>query len=592
MDFSFLSPLAFKLLYALPLLVVPYLLQKHGKRVIVPALFLYEGLPSSARRRLWGKLHLTPLFFLQLLILLLLIAAAAQPLLHRRGGKVAIVLDTSASMQARALNGTGSIFDEAKQRAASLIATLPNEDTISLFTSAPFPRLVSTSADTRSPMQKQLASLTGTDAPDARDEVLSAFFSQLLKEQDFQRIVFFTDRPLAESQETDALTVQILGEARPNMSISSFRLYRSPFAPDDVDATITIAGTERGMSGNLSIEDAETGKLLVSQPLAKDGKATLSFPHLPLVTVYRARLLVEDGLAIDNQAYAVLPTLSSVPVLLVTPSPNVAKSLAQIPNLKIERVNPQDYTPARATDFPVVLFHLTAPEVLPETNAAFILPPEGNTLFPLGKSASRPQVTQWTAAHPLTSYVTFSLLTPVYAQAFLPVGWCKPVISTTVGPLVLAGERNGRRYAAVGFDILPYLGKQNLPVSILTLNLLGWLAEYAGQPVDVKTGSSLPVQNETAKVYQPNGEVLSSIDGAVVLTNQGVYTLSDNGVTRRVAVNLTDPEESELGRPLRLAPLVSPAPLTPETIGWPLWPWILLAVLLLLLLEWWFATRT
>src|SRR5215475_2442382 len=131
MDLSFLSPLAFRLLYMLPLLVVPYLLRERGKRVIVPALFLYEGLPSSARRRLWGRLHLTPLFFLQLLILLLLIAAAAQPFLHRRGGKIAIVLDTSASMQARALSSTGSIFDEAKRQAANFIATLPDEDTVS-----------------------------------------------------------------------------------------------------------------------------------------------------------------------------------------------------------------------------------------------------------------------------------------------------------------------------------------------------------------------------------------------------------------------------------------------------------------------------
>src|SRR5206468_228015 len=175
--------------------------------------------------------------------------------------------------------------------------------------------------------------------------------------------------------------------------------------------------------------------------------------------------------------------------------------------------------------FPLVLFHLTAPDTLPPTNAAFILPPEGNTLFPLGKATSQLQVTQWATAHPLTAYVTFSLLSPPYAQAFLPVSWCKPVLSATVGPLVLAGERDGRRYAAVGFDLLPYLGKKNLPTSILTLNL-------------------------------PNAE------------------------------------ESRLGRPLRLGPLTPPAPLTPETTGQPLWPWLLVAALFLLGLEWWCAVRS
>src|SRR5512145_2446966 len=100
MNFTFLSPLAFTLLYALPLLIVPYLFRHRGKPVTVPALFLYEGLPSAARRRLWGKPQLSWLFFFQLLLLLLLIAAAAQPFLYRSAcTKVAIVLDTSASMQ-------------------------------------------------------------------------------------------------------------------------------------------------------------------------------------------------------------------------------------------------------------------------------------------------------------------------------------------------------------------------------------------------------------------------------------------------------------------------------------------------------------
>src|SRR5262245_34559465 len=119
MDFAFLSPLAFKLLYALPLLFVPYLLRERNKQVVVPALFLYQGLSAPSRRRLWGKLHLTSLFFLQLLLLLLLITAAARPFLPRYAGKVAVVVDTSASMQARTAEAKNSLFELAKQQAAN-----------------------------------------------------------------------------------------------------------------------------------------------------------------------------------------------------------------------------------------------------------------------------------------------------------------------------------------------------------------------------------------------------------------------------------------------------------------------------------------
>lgn len=591
MDFSFLSPLAFRLLYALPLLIVPYLLRERGKRIVVPALFLYQGLPSSARRRLWGRLKLTPLFFLQLFILLLLITAAAQPLLQRQGGKVALVLDTSASMQARMPGGQGSLFEAARQQALQALDTIPGRDAISLFTNAPLPAPVSTSADTRVQLRQDLGRVEVTDAPDPSDEVVSSFFAQLLGERGFQQVFFFTDRPLATQENTDALTVVTLGEAQPNAGISAFRLYRSPFFPDQVDATVVVAAVGRLSRGSVAIENVETGKAWQSQQFTTGESLTFSFPQLPLATTYRARLFVEDGLALDNEAYAVLPALTTVPVLFVSPSAEAAKSLGQIPNLKLERVSPQDYNPAKAAGFPLVIFHLTAPETLPPTNAAFILPPEGNTLFPLGKAATRPAITQWTAAHPLTSYVTFSLLSPAYAQAFLPVSWCKAVISATVGPLVLAGERDGRRYVAVGFDLFPYLGKQNLPTSILTLNLLGWLADQAGQPPSLKTGATLTLAGESASVRLPSGETLTPAGSTISLKKQGVYTISENGSERRSAVNLTNAEESRLGRPLRLTPITPPAPVAPETTGQPLWPWLLIAALVLLGLEWMIARR-
>jgi len=590
MEFSFLSLPAFKLLYALPLLFVPYLLQERNKRVVVPALFLYQGLPATARRRLFGKLHLTPLFFLQLLILLLLITAAAQPFLPRHAGKVAVVIDTSASMQAQSPSATSTLFDLAKQQAADEIATLSTEDSVSLFTSAPLPTAVSSSPESRSP-QQLLSSLTVTDTPDPSDDILAAFFSQLVKEQGFQRIVFFTDRPLTQSVEGGALTVHTLDNARPNLSITSFRLYRSPFAPDDVEATVTIGGLSDGVNGSVEITNAETGAQLASQPLPRADKGTVSFPRLPLAPSYRVHLNVEDGLAVDNEAYAVLPALSTVSILVVSPSVTAVKSLAQIPNLKVETVSPQDYTPEQAARFPVVLFHLTAPETLPATNAAFILPPEGNTLFPLGKGASHPRVTHWTAAHPLTDYVTFSLLTPTYAQALLPVSWTKSVISGTVGPLVLAGERNNWRYVVLGFDILPYLGKQNLPASILTLNLLGWLVDHTGPHSETRTGTTLQVTSQ-ATMRQPDGQLMSQINGAVLLKKPGIYTLTENGIERHIAVNLNDTEESQLGRPLHLPQIAAPAPIAPEKSGQPLWPWILLGILLLLLVDWWWASKS
>lgn len=592
MNLSFLSPLAFQLLYALPLLFLPYVLRNREKTLIVPALFLYEGLPTASRRRLWGRLRLTPSFLLQLLILLLLIAAAAQPFLHGQGSKIALVLDTSASMQAHAPDGTDRLFDLAKQHAAQALETIPTSDSISLFVSNPLPRLVASSSENRGSLHTELSLMSATDAPDVNDDILSAFFSNLMGEQGFQHVFFFTDRPLAAPVNTNALTVVTVGGAQPNWSITAFRLYRSPFAPDEVDATITVTGAERPQNFTLSIEDADTGNQLVSRSVTDNNAGDFSFSRLPAAQAYRARLNIEDGLALDNEAYAVLPSLTNVSVLLVSPSANVAASLNAIPNLQLERVSPQEYTPAKAARFAFVLFHLTTPDAFPPTNAAFLLPPAGNALFPLGKATKHVQVTQWMTAHPLTSYVTFSLFTPAYAEALQPVDWRQAIVNATVGPIVLAGEREGKRYVATGFDILPYLGVKNLPVSIFTLNLLGWLADQAGQPPSVKTGTTLTLAEASATVRFSDNENIKPTGNTVLLLKQGLYTVTEYGVERRVAVNLTDAQESQLARPLSLAPLSAPAPVAPETTGQPLWPWLLVGALFLLVLDRWFAVRS
>ena len=589
MDFALLSASsAAPLLLALPALLVPYLFRRRARRVVVPSLFLYEGLAASARRGMWGRLRLSPLFFLHLLILLLLILIAARPVVRSPGGSVAFVLDTSASMQARAPAGVARVFDLAKHALGSRLATLPEGDRIGLFTSAPSPQKIadtSLAGEWSEPsLDRLLAGIEVTDTPDPSDAVLSVFFAQLLAEDGFQRLVFFTDRPLASSVPPQVSVVR-LGEGGPNLGITGFRLHRSPFFPDAVEATLRVVGTAPTEDWRVSLEDAETGRELQSLPQDQ----TFSFSDVPVARTYRARLLIEDGLELDNAAYAVLPRLGSVSGLLVSPLPQGAASLSRIPALRLEQVSPQDYHPDMAARFPFVLFHLTAPDSLPPSNAAFVLPPEGNAVFPLDRAAAEPDITRWTVGHPLVRYVHFPLLKPTFGHAFSPPAWSTTVVHATPGPLILAGERRGYRYAAVGFDLLPYLGRQNLPASILTLNLLGWLAGPAGRTPSLTTGASLSLGGQAPQVSGPDGQPVPVAGRSLRLLKQGVYRVTEHGHQRRLAVNLGSAEESRLGRPLRLD-VPTPTQLE-QTAQRPVWPWVIVGVLLLLGLERWLVGR-
>ncbi len=696
MSLSFLSPAAFSLLLALPLLLVPYLLRQRHQRQVVPALFLYQDISSTARRHLWGRLRLSPLFLLQLLILLLLVAIAARPVLqYDTVGKMAIVLDTSASMQARDPSGQTSLFESAKERVQQELANIPSGYSLSIFMTNPlgaapedlFDPLVG-SADAEEPLtvgsdlRAVLELVRVSDAPDPSDATLSAFFARLLRDHDFEHVLFVTDRPVTQPPGGQlferALRTMTLDAAQPNIGISTFRLYRSPFFPDEIHATVGIHATEDAPSQlplrQIVIEDGQTWQRLAALPLPpsippdrgeeKGGSAaqTFSFSRLPLAPSYRARILLGegvDGLAVDNEAYAVLPPLEEIAVLLVSPTPEIGDSLEQIPNIKLTLMTPQDYDPTAVTsasEFICILFHLTAPEVLPPMPAAFFLPPDDNPLFSLGQSAQQPVLTHWTHGHPLTSYVRFPLLTPAYAQALHPSGWNTPIIESTVGPLLLAGERAGRRYVVTGFDLLPYLGRRNLPASILTLNILGWLSDRASQSTLYKTGTVLSphggslgsfesvesfgsdstdsrtqqTQRTHLHVRLPGDTRFQPVERSLSLDRQGVYTFREKGREGLVAVNLLSPEETDLGRPLSLNPPVSllsggnipsvplsggnipsVSPLSggnirgvpdgpshlPQTNragrtpARPLWPWLLLGVLVLCSLEWWWVAR-
>lgn len=632
MHFSFLSPAAFSLLFALPLLLLPYLLRQRHTRQIVPALFLYQGVSSAVRRRLWGRIRLSPLFLLQLLILLLLVAIAARPVLrHDPAEKTAFVLDTSASMQARAPSGRTSLFETAKEKIQQEMEDIPAESLLSIFTTNPLGALPEEQPDSLieragepitagSDMQAILDRIRVSDAPDPSDAALSAFFTRLVHDRDFARVVFVTDRPAtpAEPALGQGLRIVTLGTARPNIGISAFRLYRSPFFPDEIQATVGIHAPADARSqlpiGRIVIEDGQTEQRLAVQHAKEPTQHIFSFAQLPLTTSYRARILFGeqeeaggdnrgDGLAVDNEAYSVLPPLEDISVLLVTPTPEVGDSLARIPNVKLTLLSPQDYDPSDVTPASeFILFHLTAPETLPPTPAAFFLPPDGNRLFSLGQSAQQPALTHWTHGHPLTAYVTFPLLTPAYAQALQPSVWNTPIIESTVGPLLLAGERAGTRYVVTGFDLLPYLGAGNLPVSILTLNIMAWLSDRTEQSGLYKTGAVLSPQSAgttdpALHVRFPQQPHFQPVKQALSLNRQGVYTVREKGTERLMAVNLLSPEETDLGRPLSLVLGEAAAPPVPQSQTdsvnrmQPVWPWLLLAVFILCSLEWWWVAR-
>jgi hypothetical protein len=265
--------------------------------------------------------------------------------------------------------------------------------------------------------------------------------------------------------------------------------------------------------------------------------------------------------------------------------------LRTIPGVTLDVIAPQEYERTERSGYGLEIFHYSAPPVVPENPALFVLPPDNNPLVELGAPVSRPVISSWREPHPLTRYVNFTLLRPVFSRPLKPRRAGEIIIESPEGPLAFATERAGVRQLALGFDVFPYLGRENLPVSVLTLNLLDWFFHGAraegrttGEPLAF--GSSIQKGNF---MLAPRGDKIALNPGSTSFTAtylQGLYQL-DRGPHRELfAVNLRNQSESDLRdpTPIELRDLSRSGNQVSALFS--LWPYLLLLSLLLLLLEW------
>src|SRR4026209_843869 len=132
---EFLNPAALFGLLPLPLLLIPYLIRKKPRRMVFSSLLLFLEGGAQASGRPLGRIHLPPVFFLQLLLLTLLILAVSEPVFSVRPTSIAIVLDNSASMQA--LEDGKTRLTLAQQKAQSLTQGLGSGARVDIYTTTP-----------------------------------------------------------------------------------------------------------------------------------------------------------------------------------------------------------------------------------------------------------------------------------------------------------------------------------------------------------------------------------------------------------------------------------------------------------------------
>ncbi len=348
--------------------------------------------------------------------------------------------------------------------------------------------------------------------------------------------------------------------------------------------------------------------------LPPNGKSEQVFQELPAgarsasVTIADPR--ADNGLTIDDTAYAVLVQRKPAQVLLVsTGNQFLEKVLTLLPNVDLYRIASPRYLAVEADRFDIIVFDSYLPPLLPRGNLLVLNPPDRGPYRTSGQ-VTRPRVATWDREDPILAFVDIRDMNLSRASKFDMPRWAKPLISTADGlPLMAVGQDGDRRVAILPFD----LQQSNLPLMsafpILMANMVNYLSPPGVvQSADVHTGapeSLLPLpQVEQVRVAAPNDQVTEFRTGQGPITYAatdvpGLYRVQQivQGGQQTVdddlfAANLGNPDESDL-RP-RLTGLSNPGPFDAGLTLLQKEIWGLLAALILplLLFEWfWFHRR-
>ena len=607
---SFLNPAGLLFLLAIPAVVLLHLLKIRRRRAEVSSTLLWaDSLRDQQASAPFRRLKPNLLLLLQILILLLLALALARPsrtTLVSGYERTVFVLDVSASMQATDV--PGSRFAAAKQAALAAAAKLRPGQQAMLIAAGSEARVVVPFTEDRGAIQRGIAALAATDVPGRLSEAFRLAQANLQTRTGLAVVEVFTDGafdlPATPDLGGAALRWNSLGRRGKNIGITAFEARKTFFGAFDYQAFLSVANYS-GETASFDLTLMLDGRPIKSErvTLTPELKRSFVFPFTDQEGgILKAEIGVDDDLAADNQALAVIPAPHPLTVLLVSAgNAFLEKALAADPQVKVE-TGPLETLEKKPQAYDVVILDGVPAKRLPPGRYLFVnTVPEGVPLEVLGR-VEMPPIVDWDRNHPAMRYLDLSKVAIQEAMRVRPLGGGKALVDSSLTPLVYALDEGGLKAIFIGFD----LNRTDFPLRVafplFVSNALRWL--LPSRPEDaglvVRTGqpitASLPAGARQATLIDPDGRehaLTADADGRVSFaetTRVGVYALRAGTWERRFAANLLDDGESNIG----VREQTLPASTTPRATEGPgarfasrqeLWKILAVLALLLLVLE-------
>lgn len=624
--------------------VLLFLLRPRPKAVVVPSMFFWDQVVSRRRDPRWREVLA---LLLQVLALAAMAFALGDPAPRDDPGEAAsaagrpvrpadrvAVVDLSPSLDARGPDGRTRL-DIVRDGLLRDVDLLADGERLALVVAADRGRVaVPLTSDVRRlalALRSLHAGLARADVPGA---LAAASALPGLGERPAE-VRLYTDGDAPSPPPLPAGTryvLQPVGEPLDNLAVTALDARASEGLPAQHEALVRIRSfASRPAEVTLSIETAR--EVLGSQRVRLAPGETVErvyrfFPRgdQTIEAALRDAVFEGDGggdaLPGDDRAYAFLQPLRPARVLLISRGNlYLEKALALIPGLAVTRVpaGPAAESALAAGGADLAFLDGWAPARPPRIPTIYFNPPPGSASgFTVLRRVETPVTTDWALDHPLLRHLVLRDLNIALTSVFEPRKGDTRLVGTAGGPIALARDLSGTPVVAFGFD----LGDSDLPLRVafpqLVYNAVTWARE--GRAVGGAPGRAWLARDlvplggtgaaEARLVAWTGGEDEAAVDGAadgggggaeaprwsrprptgdgvarIEAPRLGFLAVQAGQAPRPLAVNLFDPEESDLRRvPAREgvdpAAAEGPPPPRPHREE-PVAPWLLLSALAL-----------
>ena len=632
-----------------PLLALYILRLRRPKRRVASTLLWTRQVEDLRANSLFQRMRVSWLLLLQIIAVALVALALAQPQADLgivESGRVVLLIDRSASMGVEDADGR-SRLDAAKREAHERVDALFGAG---FFSQAPEVMVVAIAreATVLSPFSTIAARAhDAIDAIEATDEtttlaealdVARSFMEvpnpdkQGAPQESGVTLELWSDGRIADVDRCvvkagESLRYHPMGSptAR-NAGVAGAGVSRLAGNPDEVAVFARIMNwDEAPLHSDVELWVDGTLRAVLPQgvdvPAAGEdpsrktwlpGEIRVSFPSVTVKPdgIVEVRLVAVDDQPADNRMAMVAAPAAAARVLLVGASSIVRGVVEALPVKSVDAVSAEEFTTRVATQpswvdaFDVIVLDGASPSSLPPSRYLVLggtVPFEG--LNPYGDKSDVSMRSVQTA-HPLMRFVNLDELGVARAVAYSPASDVETVVEGSDGPLVMTLARGGGQAVVVAFNPLD----SNWPFQRGFVNFMANAVEFlaaSGREAALPTimpGDTQPIRLPSGvrsiELVSPSGRTqeLAVTDPvqAVVgpLRQAGVWTARwvEGGEQRArpIAVALQDPREGRIGALESLA-------FGLETVRGvkggesgrsALWPWLLLAALAVLTLEW------